>query len=94
MITLVDSEIRLERTAEEVPVMAWDLIDFTERPLTIIYDAPKGIAPSAVNSDNSLGIRLVKDPFCKKLIQQQPAYHLYFSQYIRGKTGRLFCRDF
>jgi len=70
LITLVDSEIRLERTVEEVPVMAWDLIDFTERPLTIIYDAPKGIAPSAVNSDNSLGIRLVKDPFCKKLIQR------------------------
>lgn len=70
LIALVDSDVRLERTIEEVPVMAWDLIDYTERPLTIIYDAPKGIAPSAVNIDNTLGIRIVKDDFCKKLIQR------------------------
>ncbi|MDG1849132.1 MAG: L-threonylcarbamoyladenylate synthase [Flavobacteriales bacterium] len=69
LIALVESDIRLERTVEEVPVMAWDLIDYSERPVTIIYDAPKGIAPSAINTDNTLGIRIVKDPFCKKLIQ-------------------------
>ena len=69
LIALVDSDIRLERTVEEVPVMAWDLIDFSEKPLTIIYDKPIGIAPSAVNNDNSLGIRVVKDPFCKELIR-------------------------
>lgn len=69
LIALVESDIRLERTVEEVPVMAWDLIDYSEKPVTIIYDAPKGIAPSAVNIDNSLGIRIVKDLFCKKLIQ-------------------------
>jgi len=70
LIALVDSDIRLERSVEEVPVMAWDLIDYSEKPVTIIYDAPKGMAPSAVNSDNSMGIRVVKDEFCKKLIQK------------------------
>lgn len=69
LIVLVDSEVRLERTIEEVPVVAWDLIDFSEKPVTIIYDKPIGIAPNAVNSDNSLGIRVVKDKFCKELIR-------------------------
>jgi len=69
LIALVDSDVRLERTIEEVPVVAWDLIDFSEKPLTIIYDKPIGIAPSAVNADNSLGIRVVKDKFCKELIR-------------------------
>ena len=50
-----------------------------------IYDAPKGIAPSAVNSDNSLGIRLVKDPFCKKLIQQLNQPIISTSANISGK---------
>ena len=39
LIALVDSDIRLERSVEEVPVMAWDLIDYSEKPVTIIYDA-------------------------------------------------------
>lgn len=68
LIALVDSEVRLERTIEEVPEVAWDLIEFTEKPLTIIYDNPIGIAKNAINSDKSLGIRIVKDKFCKELI--------------------------
>ena len=69
LIALVDSDVRLERTVEKVPVVAWDLIDFSEKPVTIIYDKPVGIAASAVNADNSLGIRVVKDKFCKELIR-------------------------
>ena len=41
-----------------------------KKPVTIIYDNPKGIAKSAVNNDDSLGIRVVKDTFCKKLISK------------------------
>lgn len=70
LIVLVDSDIRLERTVEEVPEAAWDLIDYSEKPVTIIYDSPIGIAKNAVNIDNSLGIRIVKDKFCKELIRQ------------------------
>ena len=69
LIALVDSEVRLERTIEEVPEVAWDLIEFTEKPLTIIYDNPIGIAKNAINKDKSLGIRIVNDKFCKELIR-------------------------
>ena len=69
LIALVESETRLERTVEEVPEVAWDLIEFTEKPLTIIYDNPIGIASNAINKDKSLGIRVVKDKFCKEIIR-------------------------
>ena len=69
LIALVDGDVRLERTVEEVPEVAWDLIDFSEKPVTIIYDNPIGVAKNAVNKDNSLGIRIVKDKFCKELIR-------------------------
>tara|TARA_B100001093_G_C26579844_1_gene906774 strand:+ start:350 stop:913 length:564 start_codon:yes stop_codon:yes gene_type:complete len=68
-IVLVENEIRLEQTIEEVPKAAWDLIKYSEKPLTIIYDRPKGIASNAINSDNSLGVRLVRDYFCEELIR-------------------------
>ena len=69
LIALVDSDVRLERTIEEVPFVAWDLIEFSEKPVTIIYDKPIGIANNAVNKDKSVGIRIVKDKFCKELIR-------------------------
>lgn len=68
LIVLVDNDVRLQRTVEEVPEVAWDIMDYSNKPVTIIYDNPKGIAKSAINTDRSLGIRVVKDTFCKKLI--------------------------
>ena len=53
-----------------MPEVAWDIMDYSNKPVTIIYDNPKGIAKSAVNKDHSLGIRVVKDTFCKKLISK------------------------
>ena len=70
LIVLVDNDVRLQRTVEEVPEVAWDIMDYSNKPVTIIYDNPKGIAKSAVNNDDSLGIRVVKDTFCKKLISK------------------------
>lgn len=70
MIVLVDDESRLQRYVKEVPSNAWDLIEFSERPLTIIY--PKGIhlPPTVVAHDGSVAIRIVKDGFCKQLISK------------------------
>ena len=70
LIVLVDNEIRLERSVKEIPIVAWDLIEFSEKPLTIIYDNPIGVAANAVNKDNSLGVRIVRDKFCKEMVRQ------------------------
>lgn len=68
LICLVSDVAMLERHIEEVPEPAYDIIDFSEKPTTIIYDAPKGVAASVIADDNSLGIRVAKDKFCKYLI--------------------------
>ena len=69
-ITLVGSEVMLERTVLNMPEIAWDLIESANRPLTLIYDEVKGIAPNAIAEDGSCGIRLAKDTFCQQLIQR------------------------
>ena len=53
-----------------MPEIAWDLIESANRPLTLIYDEVKGIAPKAIAEDGSCGIRLAKDTFCQQLIQR------------------------
>ena len=70
LITLVGSEVMLERTVLNMPEIAWDLIESANRPLTLIYDEVKGIAPNAIPEDGSCGIRLAKDTFCQQLIQR------------------------
>ena len=70
LITLVGSEVMLERTVLNMPEIAWDLIESANRPLTLIYDEVKGVAPNAIAEDGSCGIRLAKDTFCQQLIQR------------------------
>ena len=52
----------------EFPPVAMDLVEYAERPLTIIYPKAKGIAKSLIAEDGSIAIRVVKDEFCKQLI--------------------------
>ena len=66
-IILVESEKRLQDLVD-VPPMAWEIMDLSEKPVTIVYDNPKGLPKELLAEDGSIGIRLVKDLFCKKLI--------------------------
>jgi L-threonylcarbamoyladenylate synthase len=69
MVALIDSANLLNQYINEVPEIAWDLIDLTDKPLTIIYSGAKRFAPMLVAPDGSIGIRVVKHKFCERLIQ-------------------------
>ncbi len=66
-IILVESEKRLQELVE-VPEMAWEIIDLSEKPVTLVYDHPRGLPAELLAADGSIGIRLVKTPFLRKLI--------------------------
>jgi L-threonylcarbamoyladenylate synthase len=68
-IVLVDSIQMLEKYTVSFPEVCYDLIDFAVRPLTIIYPNSRGLAPSVIAKDGSVGIRVTNDPFCIKLIR-------------------------
>lgn len=67
MIILVESEKRLQDLVE-VPEMAWEIMELSEKPVTLIYDNPKGLPKEMLAEDGSIGIRLVKDLYLKKII--------------------------
>jgi L-threonylcarbamoyladenylate synthase len=53
----------------KVPDLAWDLAEFAERPLTIVYSNGKNVSSGVLAADQSIAIRLVKDnDFLVKLI--------------------------
>jgi L-threonylcarbamoyladenylate synthase len=68
-LILVDSEGMLQNHVPKMPEIAWDLIDSSEKPLTIVYDEVKNIADGIKASDGSVGVRLTKHSLTKKLIR-------------------------
>lgn len=68
MLVLIDTAIRLEQYVEEVPEVAWELLEVTKKPLTIIYPGARNLAPNLIAENGTVGIRLPQDDFCKRLI--------------------------
>lgn len=70
MICLMSGDKMLHHVFSEIPEVAWQIMDLSEKPTTIILDKPKNVAKNLIGSDNSLGVRVVKDPFCFKLLEK------------------------
>ncbi|MFO8235455.1 MAG: L-threonylcarbamoyladenylate synthase [Bacteroidales bacterium] len=70
MIILVDHAGTAERYVSQMPHIAWDLIEVTDKPLTIIYSDAVNLPENLVAKDGSIGIRVVDDEFCQKLISR------------------------
>lgn len=73
MIILVESERRLQELVE-VPELAWEMMDLSEKPITFIYDNPKGLPKELLAEDGSIGIRLVKMIFAKNLFPNSTSH--------------------
>ena len=69
-IILLDTDNKLQSYVNDVPDVAYDLIEYAENPLTIIFSNAKNLAKNVINSDGSVGIRIVKHDFCQQLIQR------------------------
>lgn len=70
MLVLVEGEAALERVVEEVPEVAWQLIEAAVNPLTIIYDKGKGVAENLLAADGSLGVRITREDYSAELCRR------------------------
>ncbi len=68
LIVLISKIEQLSEYVEEVPEIAWDLVEFAEDPLTVIYPKGKNVSKHLLAPDGSIAIRLLKDEFCKGLV--------------------------
>lgn len=87
LITLVDSEAKLEFYVNDIPEVAWDLIKVAERPLTIIFDHARNLAPNLLAEDGSAGIRITKEEFSKNLCMRMKRAIVSTSANISGEPS-------
>jgi L-threonylcarbamoyladenylate synthase len=85
MIVLMNGDKMIHNTFKEVPETAWQIMDLSEKPTTLILDKPQNIAKNLIATDNTLGIRVVKDSFCFKLIDKLKKPLVSTSANISGK---------
>ena len=70
MLVLVDSSVKVDFYVQDVPEIAWDLIEMADKPLTVIYSGARNLAPNLLAEDGSVGIRVTNEEFSKRLCQQ------------------------
>jgi L-threonylcarbamoyladenylate synthase len=70
LIVLLNSENQLQSYVTEIPDVAYELIEYAENPLTIIFSGAKNLAKNAINIDGSIAVRVVKHDFCEELIKR------------------------
>lgn len=70
LISIAHTNAILRNLMDNVPDIAYDLIDAATSPLTIIYPAVRGLAPNLLAEDGSAAIRIVDDPFCIKMCER------------------------
>ncbi len=85
MICLLNGEKMMYNVFTAIPEVAWQILDLSEKPTTIILDNPRNVAPNLIAADKTLGIRIIKEPFCFKLLERMKKPLVSTSANISGQ---------
>ena len=85
MIVLMNGEKMIYNVFKDIPEVAWQILDLSEKPTTLILDKPRNVAPNIIADDQSLAVRIVKEPFCYKLMERMKRPLVSTSANISGQ---------
>jgi len=69
MLVLTDSIAKVQSHTDEVPDVAFDLLEAADKPLTIIYPKGRNLAENLMAEDGSIGMRITSEAFSKALCE-------------------------
>lgn len=70
LIILMADEREVLKYTSQPDLRVFDFLKQQQKPTTVIYEGPMGLAPNLSGSDNTIAIRLVQEPFCRHLIKR------------------------
>lgn len=70
LICLVADDRMLKKYVKNIPEVAFNILDITDKPTTIIYDDAQNLASNLVADDNTIAIRIPVDEFCFQLCRR------------------------
>jgi L-threonylcarbamoyladenylate synthase len=93
ILVLMSGTAMLSRYLEHIPQRAISHIMKSKKPTTLIYFGARNFAPNLPSEDGTIGIRLTKDPFCRKLIEATNRPIVSTSANISGTPAAQSFRD-
>lgn len=93
MIVLMNGEKMMYNVFKDIPAVAWEIWEVSENPTTLILDNPKNVAENIIASDKSLGVRIIKEPFCFKLLERMKKPLVSTSANISGQPTPIAFKD-
>ncbi|MEI7472964.1 MAG: L-threonylcarbamoyladenylate synthase [Chitinophagaceae bacterium] len=70
MVVLVSDEATIPKYITQPNLKVFDYIKGIHKPTTVIYQGAVGLATGVLSSDGTAAIRIVKEDFCKALIER------------------------
>ena len=93
MICLMNGEKMVYAVFPKIPEVAWEILDLSEKPTTLILDKPRNVAKNLIAQDDTLAIRIVKEPFCFKLLERMKKPLVSTSANISGQPTPIAFKD-
>jgi len=87
MVVLLANERDLMKHVANPDPAVFDFLKEVDKPTTIIYEGALGFADNLLAKDGSVGIRIVRDDFCRHLIKRFRKPLVSTSANISGQTA-------
>ena len=90
MIVLMADERDVLKYTSAPDLRVFDFLRTVQKPTTVIYEGPVGLADNLTGPDGTIAIRLVEDPFCRHLIKRLRKPIVSTSANISGQPSPAF----
>ena len=87
LISLVDSEVKVEFYVRSVPDVAWQLWECSDEPLTLVLDGARNLASGVIASDGSVALRVTREAFSRQLCMRMKRAVVSTSANIAGEPA-------
>lgn len=93
MLVLVASVGEAARYVSRAPSVAWDLMELSDKPLTLILPGAGGVAANLIPDEGTLGLRVPDDEFCQGLLRRFGRPVVSTSANVSGQPTPLTYRE-
>jgi L-threonylcarbamoyladenylate synthase len=69
-LVLLSSDRMFNQCYKEIPGVAWDMVDLADKPLSIVLEEGRYVAPNVLHHDGSLGSRMLRNGAAFDLVQK------------------------
>lgn len=93
MLVLVGNIDKAACYVDKAPAIAWELMEMSDKPLTLILPGARGVAANLIPAEKTLGMRVPEHEFCQALLKSFGRPLVSTSANISGEKNPMTFED-